>query len=140
MNNINLARVVLGGFAAGVILNIGEWLLNGVVLANQMQEFFRRCGLTPPGASAIIILVLLTFLMGIFLIFVYAAIRPGCGPGPKTAIGAGLIGWFCVYFYNNAGGAALGFIPMNLFAIAVVWGLVEYSLAALVGAWLYKEA
>lgn len=51
-----------------------------------------------------------------------------------------MIAWFCVYFYNNAVGAALGFVPVNLFMIALVWGLVEYLLGALVGAWLYKEA
>ena len=136
---MNYARIVIGGLVAGVVLNIGEFLLNGFILAKQMQEFFSKCGLTPPTPTGMTILVLVTFLLGIFLVAVYATIRTRCGPGPKTAIGAALIGWFCVYFYNNAVGAALGFVPLNLFAIALVWGLVEYSLAALVGAWLYKE-
>lgn len=136
---MNYSRILIGGLVAGVILNIGEFLLNGVILAKQMEDFFRKCGMTPPGTNAMIILVLLTLLMGIFLVAVYAAIRPRCGPGPKTAIGAGLIGWFCIYFYNNAIAAALGMVPTNLFAIAISWGLVEYILAALAGAWLYKE-
>jgi hypothetical protein len=136
---MNYARIVIGGLVAGVILNVGEFLLNGMLLEKQMQEFFSKCGLPPPTPKGLTILFACTFLMGIFLVAVYAAIRPRCGPGPKTAIGAGLIGWFCVYFYNNAVGAALGFVPMNIFAIALVWGLVEYCLAALVGAALYKE-
>jgi hypothetical protein len=37
-------------------------------------------------------------------------------------------------------GAALGIVPINLFLIALAWGLVEYILGALAGAWLYKEA
>ena len=136
---MNYARIVLGGLVAGVILNLGEFALNGWILAKQMEEFFAKCGMAPPTTTGFVILILCTLLMGIFLVAVYAAIRTRCGPGPKTAIGAGLIGWFCVYFYNNAVGAALGFIPMNLFAIAVTWGLVEYCLAALAGAALYKE-
>jgi hypothetical protein len=137
---MNYARVLLGGLVAGIVLNIGEFLLNGVLLAKQMEEFFSKCGLTPPGSSALIILVMLTFLMGIFIVYVYAAIRPRYGPGPKTAICAGLIAWFCVYFYNNAVGFALGFVPTNLFVIALAWGLVEYILGAIAGAWVYKEA
>ncbi|MGH9969383.1 MAG: hypothetical protein ACREBG_16500 [Pyrinomonadaceae bacterium] len=140
MSNINLGRVLLGGLVAGAVLNIGEFLLNGVLLANQMNEVFRKCGLTPPSGRALFLLVAFTFLMGIFLVGVYAALRPGCGPGPKTALGAGLIGWFCVYFYNTAAGVALGFVPINMFFIALAWGLAEYILAAIAGAWLYKEA
>ena len=41
---INFGRVLLGGLVAGVILTIGEWLLNGVVLHKEMEEFFKKCG------------------------------------------------------------------------------------------------
>jgi hypothetical protein len=36
MKKINMGRVLLGGLIAGVVLNIGEFLLNGVVLAKSM--------------------------------------------------------------------------------------------------------
>lgn len=137
---MNYARILIGGLAAGLVLNIGEFLLNGVLLAKQMEEFFAKCGMTPPGHSALIILIVLTFVMGIFIVYVYAAIRPRYGPGPKTAICAGLLAWFCVYFYNSGIAFALGFVPANLFLIGLVWGFVEYILGALAGAWLYKEA
>lgn len=137
---MNYARILLGGLVAGLVLNLGEFLLNGVVLAKEMQDFFSKCGLTPPAGSAFVILILVTFLMGILIVFVYASIRPRCGPGPKTGICAGLIAWFCVYFYNNVVASALGIIPAKLLIIALVWGLVEYTLAAVAGAALYKEA
>jgi hypothetical protein len=137
---MNYTRVLIGGLVAGVVLNIGEWLLNGVILAKQMEEFFRRCGMTPPDPKALTILIVVTFFMGILIVYVYAAIRPRYGPGPKTAVCAALIAWFCVYFYNNAVGLALGFIPTNLFLIAVAWGAVEYILAAIAGGWVYREA
>jgi hypothetical protein len=137
---MNYMRILIGGLVCGLILSIGEFVLNSVVLKAQMEEFVRKLGLTPPEPSALVVLFVVTFLMGIFIVYLYAAIRPRYGPGPKTAICAGLLAWFCVYFYNNAVGLALGFIPVNVFVIAVVWGAVQYMLAALAGAWLYREA
>ena len=140
MKDINLRRVVLGGLLAGLVLNFGEFLLNDLVLATQMQEFFSRTGLTPPGTSFMVAAVSLTFLTGIVLILVYALIRPRLGPGPKTAIVAGLLMWFGIYVYCGiVNGLALS-VPTNYILITIVWGLVEYVIAALAGAWLYKEA
>jgi hypothetical protein len=34
----------------------------------------------------------------------------------------------------------MGFIPMKLLSVAVVWGLAEVIIAALAGAAVYKEA
>ncbi len=136
---MNYARVILGGLVTGLILNIGEFLLNGVVLAKQMADYLSRCGLPQPAGSAFIILVVITFLLGIAVIFIYASIRPRCGPGPKTAAYAGIIAWFCVYVYNNVVGGALGFVPINIVLIALVWGFVQYTVAAIAGAALYRE-
>ena len=140
MGKINFGRVLLGGLAAGLVLNIGEYLLNDKVLATQMAEMFRRCGFPKPGANFIVIAVVITFVLGIVIVLGYAAIRPRFGPGPRTAIMAGLFAWFGVVVYNNVIVVGLGMEPTNVFGLVLVWELVEYLLAALVGAWLYKEA
>lgn len=137
---INFGRVLLGGLAAGLLMNVGEWLLNDRVLATQMGEFFKRCGVPRPGTNFIVIAVVITFVLGIVVVLGYAAIRPRFGAGPKTAIIAGLFAWFGVVVYVNIIWTALGFVPTNVLAIVLGWDLVEYLLAALVGAWLYKEA
>jgi hypothetical protein len=136
---MNHARILIGGLVAGVILNVGEFLLNGVVLAKQMEEFFVKCAMPRPGPRTFVILIVITFVLGIFIVYVYAAIRPRCGPGPKTAICAGVIAWFGVYLYGNIVAWALGFVPTNVMIIAIVWGFVEYAVAALAGGWLYRE-
>ena len=137
---INFGRVLLGGLVAGLILTIGEYVLNDIVLARQMGEFFRRCGFPKPGGNFIVIAVVITLVLGIVVVLGYAAIRPRFGPGPKAAIIAGLFAWFGVVVYNNVIFAGLGMTPANVFALVLVWELVEYLLAALVGAWLYREA
>lgn len=138
--NINLSRAILGGLVAGVVLNIGEFLLNDVVLGAQMKEFFGRFGLPEPGSSFLVVAVLLTFVLGIVIVWIYAAMRPRLGPGVKTAICAGLLAWFCVYVYSGIINGMILQVPANFLMIALVWGAVQYTLAAIAGAWLYKEA
>jgi len=140
MGKINFGRVLLGGLVAGLILNLGEWVLNGVVLHQQMQEFFKRCGFPEPGTNFLVIAVAITFVLGIVIVLGYAAIRPRFGPGPKTAIIAALFAWFGVVVYQNIIAGGLGMEPVSLLAMVIGWELVEYLLAALVGAALYSEA
>lgn len=140
MGKINFGRVLLGGLVAGLVLNIGEWVLNGIVLRKEMEDFFKRCGFPQPGNRFLVIAVAITFVLGIVIVLGYAAIRPRFGAGPKTAIIAGLFAWFGVVVYQNVIAAGLGMVPVNLVAMVIGWEIVEYLLAALVGAALYKEA
>ena len=140
MGKINFARVLIGGLVAGVILNIGEFLLNGMVLAKEMKDFFQKCGFPEPGTNFMVIAVVITFVVDIVLVLLYAAIRPRFGAGPKTAIIAALFAWFGVYVYQTVIGFGLGMMPPKVLVIGLAWGLVEYILAALAGGALYQEA
>jgi hypothetical protein len=140
MNKINYRRVVLGGLLAGLVLNIGEFLLNDMVLSSQMKAFMAQHNFPEPPGSFMVVAVGLTFVMGIVMVLGYACIRPRLGAGVKTAIIAGLFAWFGVYFYSGIINGVLFGIPMNTMMMVVVWGLVQYALAAIAGAWLYKEA
>ncbi len=139
MGKINVGRVVLGGLVTGLVMNIGEFLLNGKVLANQMTTFMTQHNFKEP-ANFIPIAVALTFVLGIVTVLGYACIRPRLGPGVKTAVIAGLFAWFGVYFYSGIINGVLFGIPMNTMIMVLAWGLVEFSVAAVAGAWLYKEA
>jgi hypothetical protein len=139
MNNINFGRVILGGLLAGLILNIGEWLLNEKVLGPEMKAFMARHNFSDPGSNFLIIAIVLTFILGIVIVLGYACIRPRLGPGVKTAIIAGLFAWFGVYFYCGIIDGVLFGIPTGTMVTILIWGLVEYSIAAVAGAWLYTE-
>lgn len=137
---MNYGRVILGGLVAGLVLNVGEFLLNAVILHNAMVEWSGRHNFPPdPGPSFLALAFGLTFVLGIVMVWLYALIRPRMGPGPKTAIVAALVLWFGIYVYM---GIILGVFlvqPMNMVGISIVWGLGEYVIAAIAGAWLYKE-
>jgi hypothetical protein len=140
MGNINFGRVILGGLVAGLIINIGEFLLNEVVFKQQMEEMARRLNVQTPGGSFIAIAVLITFLLGIVIVLTYALIRPRLGAGPKTAIVAGLICWFCIYVYSGILNSMFFGLGSTLVVMGIAWGLAEYLLGALAGGWLYKES
>ncbi len=140
MGKINFGRVLLGGIVAGIILSVGEFVLNEKVLGAQMKAFFTAHLFKEPAGIFLPVAIGLTIVLGIVIVLGYAAIRPRFGAGPKTAIIAALFAWFGCYVYCGIINAILFGIPTNIMLIVLVWGLVEYIIAALVGAWLYKEA
>ena len=140
MNNINLGRVLLGGLLAGLVLNVGEVIFNDVVLGAEMREFFARNRIPEPGGSFLIAAVTLTFAVGILLVFLYALIRSRLGPGVKTAIIAGLIMWFGIYVYSGVVNGLMVGIPIKVMVMGIVWGLLQYLVAAVAGGWVYKES
>lgn len=139
MTSINWSKVITGGLVAGLIMNISEYILNEPVLGVQMAEVLAERNLPPTSGGAIAAFVALTFALGIFTIWLYAAIRPRYGAGPKTAICAGLAVWFTAYLTPWVFFVGLGFSPLNFAVIGAAWGAVEMIVAPLAGAYLYQE-
>jgi hypothetical protein len=140
MTKINFARVLLGGFVAGSILNVGEFILNGMILGPHIAADMKRMGITPPGGGFALLAVALTFVFGLLAVLLYAMIRPRLGPGPKTALIVALILWFCLYAYSGTINMLLINVPPKLILMILGWGLVEYPLGILAGSALYQEA
>ena len=139
MGKINFGRVLLGGIVAGILLNVGEFTLNEKILGAQMKSFFTAHLFNEPPAIFMPVAIGLTLVLGIVIVLGYAAIRPRFGAGAKTAVIAALFAWFGCYLYCGIINALLFGIPNSTMVLVMVWGLVEYIIAALVGAWLYKE-
>lgn len=140
MNKINFPRVLIGGLVAGLVLNLGEVILNDMIIGPQMKEFFTRLNLPEPGGTFLAAAVILTLVIGVVIVWVYAAIRPRLGPGPKTAICAGVIAWIFVCVYCGVINGIMLQVPTNFMILGIGWCFLEYVIAALAGAWLYKEA
>lgn len=138
MTKINWARVLLGGLLAGVIINVFEIVWSGIVLREQWQAAMRAINHPLPAAAAWIF-ALEALGMGIAAVWLYAALRPRFGPGPKTAALAGLGYWVIGCALPAVGIGQTGLFPVRLLAITNLGGLVEIVLATLVGASLYKE-
>ena len=138
LGKINLSRVILGGLVAGLVLNIGEFILNTFVIGEQSAAAMTRLGLPAIGSQQIVWFVVFGFLYGIWLVWLYAAIRPRFGAGVRTAIIAGLALWVAGAL-SSLSTTIAGVLPTSLTVTAIVWGLFEMPIATVVGAWLYKE-
>lgn len=138
MGSINTGRVVLGGLLAGLIINIGEAILNLPILGATYQAALAEKGLEE-SATGMLAWPLYAFAMGILGVWLYAAIRPRFGPGPRTAVYAGLALWLAAWGTFLVGNMALPIFPPSMMAIGLVWGLVEMPLATVAGAWVYRE-
>jgi hypothetical protein len=139
MGKINITRVVLGGLLAGLVLNIGETLLNAVVIADAMDEAVAARNLPAMGTREITSFVIMCFGLGIATVWLYAAIRTRFGPGVPTAILTGVVVWFFSYLWPGMADVVMQMFPANLVAFALAWGLVEIILASIAGAWIYTE-
>ncbi len=139
MGKINVIRVFLGGLVAGLVLNIGEYVLNEIILKEQWSAFLAESGAGDFSVGQMAGFSIITFLFGFVLIWVYAAIRPRFGPGPRTAIIAGITIWTVGWLLIGASFITAGLFPTGLMMATIVWGLFEAPIAALAGAWLYQE-
>ena len=91
MSRINSSRVVLGGLTAGLVLCAGEFILSKPLLGGMWSAVTEARNLPPVGLGRIPVFVLMNLVLGIVLVYLYAAIRPRYGAGPKTALRAGLL-------------------------------------------------
>ena len=139
---LNIARVAAGGAIAGLIMNVSEAVQHGGILGTDNEQLYHTLNVPLPSPAANIpVLVAATFLIGFTAVWLYAAIRPRFGPGPRTAVIAGVAVWILSHVWSGvylANGYA-GIIPARLAWIPVIWGLFEAILATLAGAALYKE-
>ena len=140
MAKINWGKVVLGGLVAGIIIDVVEGILEGVILGPEWRQAMQALGhpLQETGTH-IALHVLLGFAYGFGALWLYAAIRPRFGAGPKTALYAGVGVWVLGNLLPSVNWAPRGLLPAHLFVIAVVVGLVEIVAATEAGAWLYQE-
>ena len=134
-----MGRVIVGGLVAGLIVNIGESILNIPLAGAQMEQALQARNLPPVGGGAIAYFVFMCFALGILIVWTYAAVRPRLGPGPKTAICVGALAWFMTIAWSGGAQAAMGIMPLKLTLLGVAWGFGELVIASLVGARLYSE-
>lgn len=136
---MNVSGIIKGGLLAGLVINIGEIILNRFIVADSWEGVAAFLGYEQSGID-VAMPILMGFLMGIAGVWLYAIARPRLGAGPETAFKIGLVAWFFAWFWQNVSFMTRGdLFPMELLLISTVWTLIETPLAVIAGAWLYTE-
>ena len=139
---MNASKVVVAGLAAGVVANIIGFVGFGLLLG---PRFAAEAAAVAPAlegqgttGGAIAVNVIATFVVGILLVWLYAAIRPRFGPGMKTALYAAGVVWICGFLFH-LDMLNLGMMTTATYAMASIVALVQVVASAGVGGMLYKE-
>ena len=140
---INTSKVIIGGLAAGVVMNVSGFVLQGLLLGKRMEAEMLAAAPSLQGrgmeASTLIARVATQFAVGILLVWLYAAMRPRFGPGMRTATYAAFVVWLCGFlFYLDW--LYLGMMTPMTYAIVSLAMVVTLLAAAAVGGMLYKES
>jgi hypothetical protein len=138
---INTGKVLVGGLLAGLVYNALDIATQLFIMAEDFRANSTRLGLDPAAqesGAAIAVWITIDFLFGILVVWTYAAMRPRFGPGPKTAILAGLVPYFAVtlILFGLTHG---GLMTMTIWTKLTIISLVTTCVGSVVGAWAYKE-
>jgi hypothetical protein len=139
---INTSKALVGGLAAGVVANIVGFVLFGMLLGPRFEAeavavapVLQGRGMT---ASAIAINVIATFVVGILIVWLYAAMRPRFGAGMRTAAYAALAVWVCGFVFH-LDWLLVGLMTPATYMLASIAAFIQVIAAAAVGGMLYRE-
>jgi len=139
MKGIDTPRWILGGVVAGIVILIVESAASGLYMED-LKALLEARGLRIEMTAGLFGLGAVgSLLVGLTLVFLYAAARPRFGPGPGTAVLVAVALWLGGYLATLLGGAMLGLFPGWMMALWGAIGLAELVLAALAGGWVYRE-
>ena len=140
---INASKVVVGGLVAGVVANIVGFVLFGMLLGPRFQAELTSAApaLASRGGSGMDVAtqVVNSFIIGFLLVWLYAAMRPRFGPGPKTAMLAAVPVWICgLIFHTDL--LLLGTVTTATYLLASGAAAVQLLAACWIGGILYTES
>ncbi len=131
--------ILIGGLIAGVIISVTDIAMFGAVLKAPMERAMKVLPKPRILDWQIPWYISLDFVAGIAIIWLYGALRPRYGAGAATAAKAGMIGWFFASLWITLNQWPMNLMPLNLTVIIVAVALVQWTLAAVLGARFYKE-
>lgn len=136
MPKLNWPRIVLCGLLAGLV-----WNLLAIILLTLVGDAFLaavRGGRPTVPRGGIPVGFVVNLAAAVWAMWLYAAIRRHYGPGPRTAVVAG-VAWWVIVSLQSAKWVVLEAVPSTVVLAPLAATLPAILLASLVGAWAYKE-
>jgi len=134
---VNLESIFLAGCVAGLAMNVLDFITNALLFGDAWNSAYAALHITPTAAIPVF-WICFDFASGVIVAFLYAALRPRFGAGPKTALVAAGVQWLLVHL------TLLSHLADHVFPWAVLVGtatleLVSALVGGLVAGRLYRE-
>jgi hypothetical protein len=142
MPKINWGRLMLGGLIAAIIMFVTDGFLHERIVNADWRAVYDGLRTAEPEEHATSLAYFAIFELGrgFISMLLYATMRTHFGPGPKTAVLAGIAGWVAFSLTGPAQFIPLGFFSNALWLKVGAFHLVTSIVATLAGAFLYKDA
>ena len=142
MYKINWVRVLVGGLVASIILFLTDGFLHERLALGLWQAVYADLGVAEPkhNAYALVYFAIFELGRGFISIYLYALMRSCCGAGPKTAALAGIVAWIAFSVSGPAQFIPLGFYSHALWIKVGAFQFITSIVAAVAGAFLYRDA
>ncbi|HXD34793.1 MAG TPA: hypothetical protein VN643_26980 [Pyrinomonadaceae bacterium] len=141
MPKINSTRFFIGGLVASILAFLSDGFLHEQLVKADWAAVYSRISATPGEHSPVALFYFAVFDLGrgFVSMFLYVMMRRSFGPGPKTAVLAGLVSWLAICVTTPAQFIPLGFYSNALWWKAGAFQLVTSIIVTVVGAALYKD-
>ena len=116
--------------------------MNGGILKTDFENWAHSMGglIHPPSLTlAMFLWTLMCLLYGIVGVWIYAAIQPRYGAGPRTAFLTGLLLWTVSKLTVALDFISIGILPSGLIAGQLIGGFVALMAGTLLGARFYQD-
>jgi hypothetical protein len=134
---INTKNVFIGGFIAGMIINIIDTPNGALISGPAITTFLSAHGLSAsPFVAPYFLFIHLIF--GILLVGIYAAFTPTFGETRKNALYATLLIMIPTRLFSF-GFTIMGLLPLKLFLTLSSSVIVGFFIGGLVGTWYYSK-
>lgn len=139
---MNRQKIVIAGLVAGLVLNLIDFVsytyLLGAHMARALDAVNPALNAAMSTGRAMATSIVIDFLLGIALVWLYAAMRPRYGPGPRNALMSAFFVWLISSFAYSMF-HTMGMMSTRLWLAVACVALVNMSVGALVGGKLYSE-
>lgn len=139
---VNIRKVVSGGLLAGVVIIIINVLAQFALMDRAQREMNAwmpgSADRMSMGGGAIAAGIIMKFVIGIMLVWFYAAIRPRFGPGARTAFYVAVFVWILggIFFSDFL---IVGMMSSTTYAMLEFFQLLSLLIATWLGARIYSE-
>jgi hypothetical protein len=141
MNRIKVNRLLLAGLVTLLTFIAVEFVVESLIcrplFGRAIQEWHQTLNLAAWDIGNSMLNILIALVNCTLLTWLYAALRPMFGVGPRTALAASAFA-FCFIAAFAINGVNLGNYPLRVALIELGYQLVELPVAILAGARVYE--
>lgn len=142
MASINWGRLIAGGLIAAIIMFFADGFIHERLVNADWRAIYAglRAVEPEPHGTSMVYFAIFELGRGLISMLFYATMRTHFGPGPKTAVLAGIASWVAFSLTGPAQFIPLGFFSNSLWLKVGALHLVTSIVATIAGAAMYKDA